>query len=270
MATAKKAKRTASKAPKAAKKCTSAAPKRAKPSTAAAVDGESVDATTVVAPAKARSEYESLLREMAAAERDELRGWDRKWEAVAAVLTKRYYLFDDEANTAPLWMKKHAHEEYRTGFRNARVASLASPDEEQKYTVTKIDLAYSIDEARQRAAAKAKGVEWSAPDRPKKLDLSKLQYTIERDAKRVSLGLDAVSVGELCALQASESRSEGAPRARISKSAKAVVRALNEHKTLRNVVVRERDNELTIDNVRANQLNDLGRVLVELDVTSDE
>ncbi|MFO0558911.1 MAG: hypothetical protein U0269_12910 [Polyangiales bacterium] len=211
-----------------------------------------------------------MLREITTAERDELRGWDRKWEAVATVLAKRYYLFDDEANTAPLWMKKHAHEEYRTGFRNARVATLASPDEEQRYTVTKIDLAYSLDEARQRAEAKAKGVEWSAPERPRKLDLAKLRYTVERDDKRVTVGLDEVSAAELRALQASESRSEGAPRARISKSAKAALRALAAHKALSNVTIRERDNELTIDHVRADQLAAVGRVLAALDLERDD
>ncbi len=262
MATAKKAKRTAREKtkPTEAKPSRTRAPKAPEP--------ERDEAPAVAPPAKAKAEYESLLREMSLAERDELRGWDRKWEAVATVLAKRYYLFDDEANTAPLWMKKHAHEEYRTGFRKARVAALASPDEEQRYTVTKIDLAYSIDEARQRDEAKAKGVDWSAPDRPKKLDLAKLRYTIERDDKRVSLGLEAISVAELRALQASESRSEGAPRARISKSAKAVVRALGANNTLRNVAVRERDNELTLDNIRADQLNELGRVLAELDLTT--
>lgn len=271
MATAKKAKRPAPKKSKPAAAAAKANPKaKAKPARATKRSAPTEDDRPLVAPpAKARAEYESLLREITTAERDELRGWDRKWEAVATVLAKRYYLFDDEANTAPLWMKKHAHEEYRTGFRNARVATLASPDEEQKYTVTKIDLAYSIDEARQRAAAKAKGVEWSAPERPRKLDLSKLRYAVERDGARVSLGLDEVSVAELRALQSSESRSEGAPRARISKSAKAVLRALSARKALSNVTIRERDNELTIDHVRADQLHDLGRTLVDLDLESD-
>jgi hypothetical protein len=262
MATAKKAKRAARTIAK------SEGPKRTRAPRAAAPKTDDADA--LAPPAKARAEYESLLREMSVAERDELRGWDRKWEAVATVLAKRYYLFDDEANTAPLWMKKHAHEEYRTGFRNARVATLASPDEEQRYTVTKIDLAYTIDEARQRAEAKAKGVEWSAPDRPKKLDLARLRYTVERDRKRVTVGLDEISAAELRALQASESKSEGSPRAKISKSAKALVRAIAANKGLSNVTVRERDNELSLEHVRADQLRDLGRVLSALELERDE
>lgn len=266
MATAKKAKSTKTPAKKKpAKKATptkTPAKKRpAKPATD--------ESATAAPPPKARAEYDSLLREISVAEHDELRGWDRKWEAVSVVLAKKYYLFDDDANTAPLWMKKHLREEYRTGFRNARVAKLASPEEEQRFTVTKIDLAYTIEEARQQAEAKAKGVEWTAPDVPKKLDLDALRYAVERDGKRVKLSLDDISAAELRALQSSESKREGAPRARMSKSAKAVVRAVGERKSLGNVTVREHDNELTIDNVRADQLRELGQLLVELDVPVD-
>ncbi|MDP3277847.1 MAG: hypothetical protein Q8Q09_21870 [Deltaproteobacteria bacterium] len=225
----------------------------------------------VAAPlAKARVEYQALLREITVAERDELRGWDRKWEAVATVLAKKYFLFDESASTAPEWVKKYAHEEYRTGARYARVATLASPDEEQKYTISKIDLAYTIDEARQRAAAKKRGTDWTPPSPPKKLALDKLRYSVDREGTKVSLGLAEVSVAELRALQSSESRAEGAPAARVSKSARAVIKAIGAERSLREVRVQERDNQLTLSSVRFDQLNALGRVLSALKLDSNE
>jgi hypothetical protein len=160
MATAKKSKTkkpaTASAPKKSAKRATRRTPSKPAPE----------PPIEVAPPPKERKEYDALLREITLAERDELRGWDRKWEAVATVLAKKYFLFDDETPNAAAWMKKHTREEYRTGARNARVAKLASPDEEQRFTVTKIDLAYSIDEARQRAEAKKKGVRLPAPRPP--------------------------------------------------------------------------------------------------------
>ena len=269
MATAKKAK-------PAPRKATAAS--TAKPAAKSTARRAAASPATKPSPSKAPAEpasaarraYDALIDEIHDAERDELRGWDRKWEAVAKVLDQRLYLFDPDAPTAPAWMKKHMNEAYRTGFRNARVAALASPDEEQRYTVTKIDLAYSIDEARRRADATKKGIEWSAPDKPHKLALDALRYTIERDGKRVKLGLAEVSVAELRALQSREAKAEGAPAARISKSARALVRAIAAEKSLRNVSVRERDNALSIDHVRADQLPALGRVLLALDAASND
>jgi hypothetical protein len=243
--------------------------KRAKPSKKAPGAKSDRSTVSVAPPAKARAEYDALLREMALAERDELRGWDRKWEAVATVLSKKYFLFDESASTAAEWVKKHAREEYRTGARYARVATLASPEEEQKFTVTKIDIAYSIAEARERAAAKKKGVEWTPTVPTKKLALDKLRYTVVRDGAKVSLGLAEVSVAELRALQGGESRAEGAPTARVSKSARVVIGAISAERSLREVTVKERDNQLTIDNVRVDQLNALGRVLVALELDAD-
>jgi hypothetical protein len=214
----------------------------------------------------AREEYARLLREIDDAARDEMRGWDRKWEAVATVLAKKYFLLDDDAPSAPAWVKKHTEDEYRTALRNARVAKLASPEEEKKYTVTKIDLAYTIDEARQREAAKNKGVEWAAPASPRKLALAELRYTVERDGDDVSLGLDEVSVSELRALQ----RGDSAPSASASSAtAKLIARAIRAQPALKNVTVAERDNELTLGKIRKDQVRALGKALSAIDLDGE-
>ncbi|MFO0563695.1 MAG: hypothetical protein U0269_37060 [Polyangiales bacterium] len=209
----------------------------------------------------ARRAYSALLAELEDASRDELRGWDRKWEAVATVLEKKLFVLDDEAPTAAEWIKKHTQDEYRTGLRNARVAKLASPDEEKKYTVTKIDLAYSIDQANKLAAAKKKGIEWSPPATPAKLDLAKLRYTIVRDGASVRVGLDEISVAELRALNKRESSVHDSSRARLSATTKRVARAVNSQKGLENITFSERDNELTIGRVRKDQLHALADAL---------
>lgn len=220
----------------------------------------------------ARLAYDNLLREIDAASRDELRGWDRKWEAVATVLEKKLFVLDDEAPTAAEWVKKHTQDEYRTGLRNARVARLASPDEEKKFSVTKIDLAYTIDQSNKLAEAKKKGLspdEWSPPATPTKLDLAKLRYTIVRDDKRVTVGLDEITVAELRALNKRESSVNDSARARLSPAAKRIARAVNATRGLENVTLSERDNELTIGRVRKDQVHALAAALRKVNLDDE-
>lgn len=225
----------------------------------------------VTPPQRARVEYAALLREIDDAGRDELRGWDRKWEAVATVLQKRYFLLDDDTPTGAAWVKKHLGEEYRTVQRNARVARLASPAEEAKYTVTKIDLAYSIDATRRLAAAKKKGVDGVVAAAPERLDLAALRYTVVRSGKKLTLGLDAITAPELRALLSGKTSAHGAPpHARLSPRATRIQRTLAAHPELRNVTLREHENALTIDQIRLDQVHALGRALSRVDLGRDE
>jgi hypothetical protein len=262
MTTANKPKRAANKPPTKKPKRAANKPPTKKPNKPAGVSFENKLSA-------ARRAYNALLAEIEDASRDELRGWDRKWEAVATVLEKKLFVLDDEAPTAAEWVKKHTQDEYRTGLRNARVARLASPDEEKKYTVTKIDLAYSIDQANKLAQAKKKGVEWSPPATPTKLDLAKLRYSIERDGASVRVGLDEITVAELRALNKRESSANDSARARVSATTRRIARAVNATRGLENITFSERDNELTIGRVRKDQVHALADALRKVSIEDE-
>ncbi|MDP3278782.1 MAG: hypothetical protein Q8Q09_26560 [Deltaproteobacteria bacterium] len=217
---------------------------------------------TKVAESKARAEYAGLLREIKAAETDPVRGWDRKWDAIATVLQKRYFSLDPATGSAPLWLQEHAGVTYRTGLRNARVARIAGPLEAQRYTPTKIDLAYTLDQARRHAIAAQKRVTYAPPDPPEKVNLSALRYRLVRGGRRVIVGLADVSVAELRALLREATHASGATRARVSMAAKSLMDAIAADKLLRNITVQERDNELTLGRVRRDQWHALAKVLM--------
>lgn len=213
---------------------------------------------------KARVRYEALLREIDVASIDEHRGWDRKWEAAGEILAKKLFVFDDEAPVASQWVEKHLGETHRTAVRNARVAKIASPDEEKKYTVTKLDLAYTIELAKLGAAAKEKGVSWKAPEAPIAVDFAKLRYEVERDGETHTVDLEEIRAEELRAIQRGDARNNGSNDARVSAFMKEVLSQLTKKKGLSNVSASERDNAFDFSHVRRDQFEALGRALLEL------
>jgi hypothetical protein len=229
------------------------------------------DATLAALPKKAaasinkeRVRYHALLREIDVASIDEHRGWDRKWEAAGEILARKYFIFDDEAPTASQWVVKHLGETHRTSVRNARVAKVASPDEEKKYTVSKLDVAYSIELAKLSADAKDKGVAWKAPEEPIPVDFASLRYKIVRDGVEHTVDLEEITLDELRAVQRGDSRDGGAQDARASELLKDVLSLLTKKNGLSNVSASERDNEFNFGHVRRDQFEAFGRVLIEL------
>ena len=240
------------------------AKKPASPPKKPAKKASTASTTAASAPKKARAEYDALIAEVEDAELDSQRGWDRLWEAARTIVQKKLFLFEDDTPTAEAWVRKHTGELYRTAQRNMTVAALSSPDEQRAYKVTRIGLAYAIDEAQREAKAKAKKVDYTAPATPPKLDLSSLRYAVERDEKTVKLPLDQVSTDELRSILRSLRRGAKSERPRLGPTAKRLVEKLGDDRALDNVRVIERDGELSLSGVRADQLGALGALLVEL------
>lgn len=209
---------------------------------------------------KARAEYAELLREIEDAELDAQRGWDRLWEASRIVVRKRYYLFDENTPTAADWVLAHTGELYRTAQRNMTVAALSSPDEQREYKVTRIGLAYAIDEAQRALDAAKKKVEYTPPETPEKLDLAKLRYEVTRDGKTVTLGLADVSTDELRGILRGLRRGSKRDDSRLGPTAAKLVAKIAGDKSLDNVRVIERGGEISLSGVRADQLGALGAV----------
>lgn len=225
---------------------------------------------TAAVPPKARAEYAALLQEIEAAEFDEVRGWDRKWEAIAKVLDKKYFVLDDEASTAPAWVKKHTSENYRSGLRNARVAIVASPEEEKRFKRSKIDLAIGIELAKHAAAAQRAKVEFDPKKATEKIALTKLRYVVVRDKKKVTVDLAEITPDELRAIAKGNATETEATASRLSDEARSVVTTINKNKALKNVTLSERDRELTLGKIRFDQLAELGRVLSKMSFDSDD
>jgi hypothetical protein len=221
-------------------------------------------------PPKARAEYAALLREIEAAEFDEVRGWDRKWEAIATVLDKKYFVLDDEASTAPAWVKKHTSENYRSALRNARVAVVASPQEEKRFKRSKIDLAISIELTRMSAAAQKAKVEFDVKKATQKIALSKLRYTVVRENKKRVVDLEEITPDELRAIAKGNATEDESQRSRLSAQARMVIATINKNAALKNVTLSERDRELTLGKIRFDQLATLGRVLSKITLDDED
>lgn len=215
-------------------------------------------------PSKARAEYQALMAEVEDAELDSQRGWDRLWEATRTIIRKKLYLFEEDTPTAQAWVRKHTGELYRTAQRNMTVAALSSPNEQRKYKVTKIGLAYAIDEAQREANAKARKQEYVAPETPPKLDLASLRYDVERDGKQRNLSLTAVTSDELRSILRSIRRGSKSAKPTYGPLAKRLVERLSEDRKLDHVRVVERDGALSLSGVRAEHLGALGALLVAL------
>jgi hypothetical protein len=216
--------------------------------------------------AKLRAKYAALRDEMATALRGEMRGWDRYWEAVATIIAERWYMFDGYRNAAE-WIGAEMDVPLRTALRNTRVATVASPDEEAKYTPTKIDLALSLLDAKSAAKAARDGAKPDAA-REANVDLAALRFDVERDGKKRKLALDEVTTDELRALLRRSTRKDGVTKARLRPTAQALADALAAHETLSDLALSERDGLIVLGGFRADQIAELGRVLLAVRVSA--
>jgi|LNFM01.1.fsa_nt_gb hypothetical protein len=204
---------------------------------------------------------------MEVAEYDELRGWDRRWEAIGTVLYKNLFVLDDEAPTAQSWVEKHTSETYRTAIRNTRVALVASPEEERRYKTSKIDLAITIELKKQLKAAEQAKVAFDPRAAAEKIALSKLRYSVKRGGKEVEVDLAKITPDELRALATGKpvgAKKPSKPSAPKSDEGRKVSSAIAKNKNLSGITVAERDRQLSFEGVRYDQVPELGRTLSKL------
>lgn len=159
--------------------------------------------------------WEAALAELREASRAEARDWDRRYEAIGRILTHDppLYLAGGMA-TAKAFIAKHVGENERQVWRWVRVAKHASPDEEAKYGVSKLDAILTL------LAARAGDVEGRLP-----VDFAKVRLTVTRDGKAVRLGLEDLSVDEIRRAATDEARAK-AKSATASAELRAVDAAL--------------------------------------------
>ncbi|MFO0560062.1 MAG: hypothetical protein U0269_18755 [Polyangiales bacterium] len=231
-----------------------------KPARSTASEEQRAEAPRAPTPdAKLRAKYQALKDEMSAALRGEMRGWDQYWEAVAKIIAERWYLFDGFKNAAE-WVGATLDVPLRTALRNTRIATVASPDEEAKYTPTKIDLALSLLDAQ---AASAKKLDGRGPEEARgAVDFAALRYEVTRDDHKRTVTLAEVTTDELRALLRKTARKGKVTERRLGPTAQALADLLAEHETLSELALSERDGLIVLGGFRADQLGELGRVLL--------
>jgi hypothetical protein len=138
-----------------------------------------------------------------------MRAWDRKYEAVGAILAHDppLYLAGGMSTAAAFVAKYLPGEDVRSVLRNVRVAQYASPDEEAKYGTSKIDAAIAYLEAKHGTPIKGR-----IP-----VDFAKLHIATDDG----SVGFPAASVEQVRAAARVAARGNKAPHKR-----NAVVAAL--------------------------------------------
>ena len=204
-------------------------------------------------PARQRR-YDELAKAMRGARLGEARGFDAYWESVGEVIDAQLYI-EGGYSTADAWMKAVVHEPKRTALRNVRVARYASPDEESRWGVTKLDAALSFIEAKLGAPIAGK--------LPIKLDA--LRIPVERDGKKGTRGLDDVDAAEIAVATKRLRRVDGTERARRSPIEPAYVDAIQKVAGLRGMSVRFHDGRISFGNVPMSQLEPFKKILREVD-----
>lgn len=133
--------------------------------------------------------WDAAAAELAGAEREGAGAFDRKWETVDAIINHDppLYLAGGIATTAEFFRQYCKDTTVRTALRLVRVARYASPVEEERYTISKLDAALGWIDVQTGGLAKGR-----IP-----VDFAKLRFSVERDGARTRVGLDEATVQEI-------------------------------------------------------------------------
>ncbi len=213
------------------------------------------------ASAAMKKQFDDVTAKMTAASRQESRGWDAYFELMGTMLRDKLWIaggFDSAAQ----WLESVSDEPIRSLRRNVRVAESSSPEEQEKYKRSKITLALALFDARDAKAAKQRGEEWKTSDEPRSVDWNKLTFEVVRDGKKRKLSLDEVTAPELQALIDSLHKAPN-DNAHKATETEGALRETLDARGLGEVSVAQRDHRYTLSGARADQLEALGRALIE-------
>ncbi|MBL8683159.1 MAG: hypothetical protein JNK05_28585 [Myxococcales bacterium] len=239
-----------------------ASPKRPEAGTSA---GAAALASTITAARKVTSlmkkRFDDLSAKMAIASRDEARGWDAYFEYMGEIMREKLWIaggFD----SARQWLESITDEPLRSLRRNVRVAESSSPDEQVKFTRSKITLALTLIDAQDQADAAKRGKPWEPSDEPPVIDWKALRYEVVRDGAKKKLSLAEITAPELQALIDKITKKPD-PRDAEPTDTERALRAALDASDLGEVTIAQRDHRYTVAGARADQLEALGRALIE-------
>jgi hypothetical protein len=210
---------------------------------------------------KRKARYLGLAKEIEAARKDTLHGFDALYEAVAEVLDHELYL-DAGYRSRTTWIEEVIKEPVRTVERNARVAKYATADEEARYGVAKLDSALEYVEAVAGGPTKVR--------LPVRFDALKIPVVGE-DGARQKRSLAEATVKDIEAARKAllaAGDNDGASERR-SPAERAVLKALRRFASLASVTVSVRDAKLKLGEVALYALGDLRTALGEIELNEE-
>lgn len=184
--------------------------------------------------------WDALTATMHASKRKESGGFDAYWEAVGAIIDHDppVYLAGGCA-TVTAFLAQHVGESERTARRMVRVARYASPDDETRFGVSRLDAALTLLEAQ--------GMDLVRGHVP--VDFARLRVAVKRDGKAARVPLLEATVDEVRAAARALQRKGRKVTASASPTTRAVTDALRKVPALRKVTVHHAHDALTLGGI---------------------
>lgn len=183
--------------------------------------------------------WDKAIATLSASKQKGATAFDVLWETVSEIVEHDPPLFlAGGFSTAKAFLAAHFEETERSAYRNMRVAKYASPTEEARYGVAKLDLALTYIEAKLGAPAKG-----SLP-----VDFARMKIPVERDGEEKKLGLEEVTAQEIAAAARKLARTAKKAPSKASPLVAAFTKALSKG-PLRAVTVRLSNGKLSFGGV---------------------
>ncbi len=202
--------------------------------------------------------WDAARHKLAEAKREGAGAFDTLWETIGIIIDHHppLYLAGGYA-TAKAFLADFVEENERTAQRLIRVAKYASPDEEAKFGVSKLDAAIAFIEA--KAGAPAKG---RVP-----VDFAKLKIPVVREKETRNVSLVDATVEEVRSAIRSVARSGASKGSKPARSpvVNAITTALKAPH-LHGIKVSLAHEEVTLSAIPVAHLQEVGRELAKLKV----
>lgn len=132
--------------------------------------------------------YAETLHRLNEATNEGAKSWDHRYEAIAEILEHEppLYLAGGFATDAD-FLAKQVKENRQAVYRNIRVAKYANPEDIERFTAARLDLAISFVETKNGGPLKGR-----TP-----IDFERLHFPFKQDGKRISKNLADITVVEL-------------------------------------------------------------------------
>lgn len=184
--------------------------------------------------------WDALTNTMHTSKRQESGGFDAYWEAVGKIINHEppMYLAGGCA-TVREFLAKHVGESERTTRRMVRVARYASPDDETRFGVSRLDAALGLLEAQ--------GLDLVSGRVP--VDFARMRVEVKREGKAVRVALADATVDEVRAATRSLQRKGRKVAAKTSPVVRAVSTALGKVAALREVTVHHASDAVTLGGI---------------------
>jgi hypothetical protein len=186
-----------------------------------------------------KQRWEKALATVKASKQRGASAFDQLWETVGEVVEHDPPLYlAGGFSTARGFFAAHFDETERTAYRNIRVAKYASPAEEARYGVAKLDLVLSFIEAKLGAPAKGR-----LP-----VDFANVKIPVRRNGEDRKVGIEVATAQEIAAATRNLTRAARKTPAKVSPMVAALTKALSKG-ALRAVTVRFSNGKLSLGGI---------------------